>query len=256
METDRLRTMSSILGPGINAFSWGRGCKGKLKNKEREVFASFSSTVAPVVQASSFGILAEDCRRFASASSGRRGTGPSFTTTSGMPSLRVQRTCSKQQLHLVPVGPRRKNWKLSSLVKTSSSSSRGSVSGGSHVALGLVAGVMGMGGNATVGGRIVAHSCRLGITSNCIVTFFSRLRGGYCENVSGQWTCSNCFAERFWPVRMKCCRCGETRNNDSAPWNAKKGKGPKGPLGRAPPKGQSSVPPTTSNQSATCGASA
>ena len=58
VETDRLRTMSSILGPGINAFSWGRGCKGKLKNKEREVFASFSSTVAPVVQASSFGILA------------------------------------------------------------------------------------------------------------------------------------------------------------------------------------------------------
>ena len=57
-ETDRLRTMSSISGPGINACSWGRGCKGKLKNKEREVFASFSSTVTPVVQVSSFGILA------------------------------------------------------------------------------------------------------------------------------------------------------------------------------------------------------
>ena len=57
-ETDRLRTMSSISGPGINAFSWGRGCKGKHKNKEREVFASFSSTVTSVVQVSSFGILA------------------------------------------------------------------------------------------------------------------------------------------------------------------------------------------------------
>ena len=57
-ETDRLRAMSSISGPGINAFSWCRGCKGKLKNKEREVFASFSSTVTPVVQVSSFGILA------------------------------------------------------------------------------------------------------------------------------------------------------------------------------------------------------
>ena len=111
-ETDRLRAMSSISGPGMNAFSWGRGCKGKLKNKEIGVFASFSSTVTPVVQVSSFGILAARL--------------PSFTTTSGMPSLRVQRTCSKQQLYLVPVGPSWKNWKLSSLVKTSSSSSRGS----------------------------------------------------------------------------------------------------------------------------------
>ena len=32
--------------------------------------------------------------------------------------------------------------------------------------------------------------------------------------------------------------------SDSAPWNAKKGKGPMGPLGRALPKGPSSVPPT------------
>ena len=57
-ETDRLRPISSISGPGINAFSWGRGYKGELKNKEREVFASFSSTLTPVVQVSSFGILA------------------------------------------------------------------------------------------------------------------------------------------------------------------------------------------------------
>ena len=57
-ETDRLRAMSSISGPAINAFSWGRGCKGMLKNKEREVFASFSSTVTQVVQVTSCGTLA------------------------------------------------------------------------------------------------------------------------------------------------------------------------------------------------------
>ena len=56
---DRLRAMSSISGPGINAFSWGRGCKGMLKNKEREVFFSFSSTVTHVVQVTSYGTLAE-----------------------------------------------------------------------------------------------------------------------------------------------------------------------------------------------------
>ena len=59
-ETDRLRAMSSISRPGINAFSWGRGCKGMLKNKEREVFASFSSTVTQVVQVTSYGTLAEN----------------------------------------------------------------------------------------------------------------------------------------------------------------------------------------------------
>ena len=78
-----------------------------------------------------------------------------------------------------------------------------------HVALGLVAGVMNMDVHAMVGGRNVDHSLSLeslGNTSNCTVSFFSRLRGGSRENVPGQWTCSNCFAERCWPVRMKCYR--------------------------------------------------
>ena len=122
---------------------------------------------------------------------------------------------------------------------------------GSHVALGLVAGVMGMDVYAMVGGRIVNHSLSLeslGITSNCTVSFFSRLRGGSRENVPWQWTCSNCLAERCWPVRTTCCRCGAPRQADSALGNDKKGKGPKGPLGRAPPRGPSSVPPTTSTR--------
>ena len=57
-ETGRLRAMSSISGLGIDAFSWGRGCKGMSKNKEREVFASFSSTLTHVVLVASYGILA------------------------------------------------------------------------------------------------------------------------------------------------------------------------------------------------------
>ena len=35
-------------------------CKGMLKNEEREVFASFSSTVTLVVQVTSYGTLAEN----------------------------------------------------------------------------------------------------------------------------------------------------------------------------------------------------
>ena len=125
------------------------------------------------------------------------------------------------------------------------------VRGGCHVVLGLVAGVMGMDVYAMVGGRIVNHSLyleSLGITSNCTVSFLSRHRGGSRDNVPGQWTCSNCLTERCWPVRTKCYRCGAPRHADSAPWNDKIGKGPKGPLGRAPPKGPSSVPPTSSNR--------
>ena len=149
--------------------------------------------------------------------------------------LRLPSTSSKQQLHLVPVDPSRKNWKLSSLVETSSSSSRGSEvlrirwSGEEfRVALGLVAGVMGMDVYAMVGGKIVDHSLSLeslGITLNCTVSFFSRLRGGSRDNVPGQWTCSNCLAERCWPVRIKCYGCGAPRHADSVPLNDKKGKG-------------------------------
>ena len=63
----------------------------------------------------------------------------------------------------------------------------------SHVAVGLVAGVMGMDVYVMVGGRIVNHSLSLeslGITSNCTVSFFSRHRGGRVQiasrSVAGQ----------------------------------------------------------------------
>ena len=125
------------------------------------------------------------------------------------------------------------------------------VRGESQDALGLVAGVIGMDMYAMVGGKVVDHSLSLeciGITPNCTVSFFFRLRGGSRDNVPGQWTCSNCHAERCWPVRIKCYRCGAPRPADPIPVTEKKGKGPKGPLGRAPPKGPSSVPPTTSSK--------
>ena len=125
------------------------------------------------------------------------------------------------------------------------------VRGGSHDALGLVAGVMGMDVYAMVGGKIVDHSLSLeslGVFPNCTVSFFSRLRGGSRDNVPGQWMCSMCFAERCWPVRNKCYQCGAPRHADSVPLNDKKGRGPKGPLGRAPPKGPGSVPPTASTR--------
>ena len=37
-------------------------------------------------------------------------------------------------------------------------------------------------------------------------------------------------------------------NNNSAPWNGKMGKGPKGPSGRDPPAVPGSVPPTVSDK--------
>ena len=99
------------------------------------------------------------------------------------------------------------------------------VRGGSQVALGLVAGVIGMDMYAMVGGKVVDHSLsleRIGITPNCTVSFFSRLRGGSRDNVPGQWTCSFCFAERCWPVRVKCYPCGTPRQADPIPFNDKK----------------------------------
>ena len=125
------------------------------------------------------------------------------------------------------------------------------VRGESQDSLGLVAGVIGMDVYAMVGGKVVDHSLSLeciGIVPDCTVSFFFRLRGGSRDNVPGQWTCSNCQAERCWPVRVKCYRCGAPRSADPIPFTEKKGKGPRGPLGRAPPKGPSSVPPTTSSK--------
>ena len=206
-ETDRLRTISSISGPGINAFSWGRGCKGKLKNKEREFFASFSSTLAPVVQVSLFGILAgrllalcerefwkerylsiiSNDVRDADVESPEYLFEAAFGTCRSQPE-KLEAVQSGQNIHFFIKGARGTQTQV--------------VRGGSRVSLGLVAGVTGLDVYAMVGGRIVDHSFslgRLGITSNCTVTF-SRLRGGSRENVPGQWTCSNCLAENteFW----------------------------------------------------------
>ena len=38
-------------------------------------------------------------------------------------------------------------------------------------------------------------------------------QGGSREDVPGQWTCSQCFAPRCWPVRKRCHRCGAARDD-------------------------------------------
>ena len=86
-----------------------------------------------------------------------------------------------------------------------------------------------------------------GITDGCTVHIHYRLRGGSREDVSGQWTCSQCFAQRCWPVRKRCYRCGAAREDLPVP---SKGKGngqgdvAVGPLGRKPPPTAGNVPPT------------
>ena len=94
--------------------------------------------------------------------------------------------------------------------------------------------------------RSTLLSC--GITDGCTVHVHFRLRGGSREDVPGQWTCSQCFAPRCWPVRKRCYLCGAAR--DDLPVSAKgKGNGKVdvavGPLGRKPPQTAGNVPPTT-----------
>ena len=87
-----------------------------------------------------------------------------------------------------------------------------------------------------------------GITNDCTVHIRYRLRGGSREDVPGQWTCSQCFAPRCWPVRKRFYRCGAAR--DDLPVSSKgKGKGKRdvavGPHGRKTPSTAGNVPPTT-----------
>ena len=70
------------------------------------------------------------------------------------------------------------------------------------------------------------------------------------EDVLGQWTCSQCFAPRCWPVRKGAS--GVELPREELPFSSKgsekgKGKGDSnfGPLGRKPPPAVGQVPPTT-----------
>ena len=87
-----------------------------------------------------------------------------------------------------------------------------------------------------------------GITDGCTVHIHFRLRGGSREDVPGQWTCSQCFAPRCWPVRKRCYRCAAAREDLPVSSKGKRnGKGDVavGPLGRKPPPTAGNVPPTT-----------
>ena len=87
-----------------------------------------------------------------------------------------------------------------------------------------------------------------GINGGCTVHIHYRLRGGSREDVPGQWTCSQCFAPRCWPVRKRCYRCGAAREDLPVSYKGKgNGKGDiaVGPLGPKPPPTAGNVPPTT-----------
>ena len=75
-----------------------------------------------------------------------------------------------------------------------------------------------------------------------------RLRGGSREDVPGQWTCSQCFAPRCWPVlKRRCDAAREDLHVSSKVKEKGNGKGDTavGPLGRKPPPTAGNVPPTT-----------
>ena len=125
------------------------------------------------------------------------------------------------------------------------------VRGGLDEILSHIIGTGGLDVYATVYGKIVDLSSTLssaGIVGDCTVQIHHRLRGGSREDVPGQWTCSQCFAPRCWPVRKRCYRCGAAR--DDLPVSSR-GKGnwkvdvAVGPLGRKPPQTAGNVPPTT-----------
>ena len=117
--------------------------------------------------------------------------------------------------------------------------------------LSQVVGTDGLDMDAMMNGKILdlrSTLCHCGITDGCTVHIHCRLRGGSREDVPGQWTCSQCFAPRCWPVRRRCYRCGAAR--EDLPVSSKgKGNGKGdiavGPLGRKPPPTAGNVPPTT-----------
>ena len=126
------------------------------------------------------------------------------------------------------------------------------VRGGPDEILSHVIGTDGLGVvYATVHGKIVDLSSTLssaGIFGYCTLHIHHRLRGGSREDVPGQWTCSQCFATRCWPVRERCCRCGAAREDLPVSSEGKgNGKGDiaVGPLGQKPPPTAGNVPPTT-----------
>ena len=107
--------------------------------------------------------------------------------------------------------------------------------------LSQVVGADGLDVYAVMSGKILYLCSTLldcGITDGCTVHVHYRLRGGSREDVPAQWTCSQRFAPRCWPVRERCYGCGAAR--EDLPVSSKgKGNGKGdiavGPLGRKPP---------------------
>ena len=231
-----------------------------LKNKEREVFASFSSTVTHVVQVTSYGTLAENFwapalrhlwterhQFFINCNDVRDAVVDTVLVAKAAATL--QGTSSS--VHSGPWEAQHKVQPVQFFVKGKAGSSTSVVRGCLEEVLSQVIGTDGLDVYATMNGKILDLCSKLlscGITDDCTVHIHFRLRGGSRDDVPGQWTCSHCLAPRCWPVRKRCYRCGAAR--DDLPVSAKgKGNGKAdvavGPLGRKPPQTAGNVPPTT-----------
>ena len=142
-----------------------------------------------------------------------------------MPSLlRVQSTRVQQPhcegtssfVHSGPWEAQHKVQPVQFVVKGKVGMSTSVVRGCLEEVLSQVIGTDGLDVYATMNGKILDLCSTLlscGITDGCTVHVHFRLRGGSREDVPGQWTCSQCFAPRCWPVRKRCYRCGAARDD-------------------------------------------
>ena len=248
------------LVPGLRASSPVPVSKGMLKVEEDKRSNVYLVSPAGVLQVSSFGTLVlpllalvqrtiwkERHQFFINCNDVRDAVVESEPVAKAAAAL--QGTCSS--VHSGPWEAQHKVQPVQFFVKGKAGSSTSVVRGCLEEVLSQVVGTDGLDVYAMMNGKILdlcstLKSC--GITDGCTVHVHFRLRGGSREDVPGQWTCSHCFAPRCWPVRKRCYRCGEAR--DDVPVSAKgKGNGKAdvavGPLGRKPPQTASNVPPTT-----------
>ena len=246
--------------PGLRASSPVPVSKGMLKVKEDQRSNVYVVSPAGVLQVSSFGILVlpllalvqrtiwkERHQFFINCNDVRDAVVDTVLVAKAAAAL--QGTGSS--VHSGPWEAQHKVQPVQFFVKGKAGSSTSVVRGCLEEVLSQVVGTDGLDVYATMNGKMLDLCSTLlscGITDGCTVHVHFRLRGGSREDVPGQWTCSQCFAPRCWPVRKRCYRCGAAR--DDLPVSAEgKGNGKVdvavGPLGRKPPQTVGNVPPTT-----------
>ena len=247
--------LSKTLVPGLRASSPVPVSKGMLKVEEDQRSNVYLVSPAGVLQVSSFGILVlpllalvqrtiwkERHQFFINCNDVRDAVVDTVLVAKAAAAL--QGTSSS--VHSGPWEAQHKVQPVQFFVK-----GKAVVRGCLEEVLSQVVGTDGLDVYATMNGKILdlcSTSLSCGITNDCTVHVHFRLRGGSREDVPGQWTCSQCFAPRCWPVRKRCYRCGAARD-DLPVSNKGKGNGKVdvavGPLGRKPPQTAGNVPPTT-----------